>query len=97
MYLSFNISFPYKKHTKHIDYVVKTWSISKNKSLELQISKWGNSWTLFGIIISPSWYRSHSGFLFDITLFNYCMIINFYDNRHWNYEEGRWCRDDEYD
>lgn len=95
MYLSFNISFPYKKHKKHIDYVVKTWSISKNKSLELQISKWGHSWTLFGIRISPSWYRSHSGFEVELELFNYAMIVNFYDNRHWNYEEGRWCRDDE--
>jgi hypothetical protein len=95
MYLSFNISFPYKKQKKQIDYVEKTWSISKNKSLELQISKWGHSWTLFGIIINPSWYRSHSGFMIELEVFNYAMIVNFYDNRHWNYEEGRWCRDDE--
>ena len=68
MYLSLNISFPYKKLKKQIDYVVKTWSLSKNKSLELQISKWGNSWTLFGISISPSWYRSHSGFEVELEI-----------------------------
>jgi len=39
MYLSFSISFPYKKRKEQVDYLEKTWSISKNKSLELQISK----------------------------------------------------------
>jgi hypothetical protein len=95
MYFSFNISFPYKKHNKQTDYVVKAWSISKNKSLELQISKWGHSWTLLGITITPSWYRSHSGVEIELELFNRAMIINFCDNRHWNYKEGRWCKEDE--
>ena len=97
MYLSFSISFPYKKQRKQIDYVEKTWRLFENKSLELQISSWATSWTLIGLSVNPSWYRSHSGLMLELELFNYSMIINFLDNRHWNYQEGRWCKEGEDD
>jgi hypothetical protein len=90
MYLSLQFSFPYKKHISVKDYFFKEYSISKNKSLEIQISKWGHSYTLFGITIRPSWYQDHSGFMVDVTLFNISFIANLYDHRHWDYEKGKW-------
>jgi hypothetical protein len=60
MYLSFNITFPYKKQKGQKDYIEKTYFITKNKSLEIQLSKWGDGYTLFGLIINPSWYQDHS-------------------------------------
>lgn len=92
-----NISFTYKKQKEAKDYVEKTWKVSTNKSLGLQITKWGSSWTLFCVDIIPSWYRSHSGLLIELGLFGYSLIIDFHDNRHWNYYEGRWCKEDEND
>lgn len=96
MYLSFSISFPYRKEQKQVDYFEKTYAISKNKSLEIQVSRWGNGYTLFGLIVSPSWFRSHSGLMIELELLNRAIIINFCDNRHWNYQEGRWAKPEEY-
>lgn len=90
IYLRFSLSWPYKKQKSQIDYVEKTWTITKNKSLELQISKWGHSWTLIGIEFRPSMYQSHSGLFLELELFNYSIILNFCDNRHWDYKEGKW-------
>jgi hypothetical protein len=96
MYLSFNISFPYKiRKPKNITYFDKEYSITKNKTLEVQVIKFAHSYTLFCLILNPSWYQSHSGFFFEFTLFNYSISIDFHDNRHWNYDEGRWCTEDE--
>jgi hypothetical protein len=95
MYFSFSISFPYKIQKDQIDYIEKTYVITKNKSLEIQLSKWGNGYTLFGIRIIPSWYRSHSGLEIELELFNYSLIINFCDNRHWDYQKGTWSTEDE--
>lgn len=95
MYLSFNISFPYKKQKSQKDYVEKTYAITKNKSLEIQVSKWGHSYTLVGLMIRPSWYSSHSGLMIELEMFNYALIVNFCDNRHWDYEEGCWEKYDE--
>ena len=95
MYFSFSISFPYKIQKDQIDYIEKTYVITKNKSLEIQLSKWGTGYTLFGISINPSWYRSHSGLKIELELFNYSLIINFCDNRHWDYQKGTWSTEDE--
>lgn len=95
MYFNFSISFPYRRQKEQVDYFEKTYSISKNKSLEIQISKWGHSFTLLGLEVRPSWYQSHSGLMIEFELFNYSLIINLCDNRHWNYQEGRWYKEGE--
>ena len=90
MYLSLNISFPYKIQKQQVDYIEKTYNITKNKSLEIQLSKWGHSYTLIGLSIRPSWYQCHAGLMMEFELFNHSLIINFLDNRHWDYEKGCW-------
>lgn len=95
MYFSFIISFPYKKQKEQVDYIEETYNITKNKSLEIQLSKWGNGYTLLGLSIKPSWYRDHSGLMIELELFNYSLILNFCDNRHWDDEKGTWSTKDE--
>ena len=96
MYLSFSFSFPYRKSKDQVDYFERTYKITENKSLEIQVSKWGYGYTLFGLTINPSWFRSHSGLEIGIDLFNWSLIVNLCDNRHWNFKEGRWCTPEEY-
>jgi hypothetical protein len=36
--------------------------------------------------------QSHAGLDIDFGLLGYCFHFNFYDNRHWNYTEGRWMK-----
>ena len=34
--------------------------------------------------------QSHGGLYFDLGLLGYSVSFNFYDNRHWNYQAGRY-------
>lgn len=36
--------------------------------------------------------QSHAGVNFEIGVLGYCFHFNFYDNRHWNIEAGRYYR-----
>lgn len=93
----FDLTIPYRKRFPQKDYVEKTWVLSKNKSLEVQISKWGMGYTLIGLDFHIRPFQSHSGVFAEIQLLNMSLIINFFDNRHWNYSEGRWCKPGEDD
>lgn len=33
--------------------------------------------------------------MIELEMFNYALIVNFFDNRHWDYEEGCWEKYDE--
>lgn len=87
---SFNISWPWFKPggRRQTDYIEKTWKISKHKSLEVQLSKAGNS--IIGASFSWDMKCDHAGVMLDLSLFRHFFIINFYDNRHWNYDENRY-------
>lgn len=86
---SFSIDWPwFKSIGKQIDYIEKSWKLSNNKSLEVQLSKAGKS--LFGCCFRWDVKTDHAGLFFEISLFRHFFIINFYDNRHWNYDEDRY-------
>ena len=34
--------------------------------------------------------RDHSGLMIEAGLFGYSCLVNFHDNRHWNYVSNRW-------
>lgn len=87
IYLGFALSWPFK-HISQKDYIEKCWKISKNKSLEVQLSRGGN--VLIGFNIRASTREDHAGLMFEVELLRHFFIINFYDNRHWNDEEGRY-------
>lgn len=91
---SFNISWPwFKSSDRQVDYIEKTWKLSKHKSLEIQFSKAGNS--LIGAILDWSMRCDHAGLMVEFSLFRHFFIINFYDNRHWNYEKDRYVNYDD--
>lgn len=92
---SFNISWPWFKTPWALqkDYIEKTYRLSKHKSLEIQLSKAGNS--LIGLSVDWSICRDHAGLMIDLSLFRHFFIINFYDNRHWNHEKNRYVNYDD--
>jgi len=88
IYLGFTLSWPFKDISQK-DYIVNTWKISKNKSLEVQFSRGGNSLLGADIHFAP-FGRDHAGLMLEIELFRHFFIINLYDNRHWDYENNCW-------
>lgn len=60
-----------------------------HKYIELEIYK---DSTLVSFMINWSVRQSHAGLDIDIGLCGYNVHFNFYDNRHWNVDEGRWMR-----
>lgn len=89
-YFGFDISWPYKINKKIIDILYKDYSISKNKAIEIQLSKFGNSFTIIGFDFGLHPYQSHGGLRISIDLLGYSFIIKIYDKRHWDYETGTW-------
>lgn len=68
----------------------KPISFLKHKAVSLQVSKF-NSGELFGFDFAFSWRgEDHAGLFIDWTLFDYSVIFNFYDTRHWNYDKNCW-------
>lgn len=90
MWIGFKIRFPYKKQINQSTYICKDFSLTKNKSLEIQVSTWGNAYTLIGFDFCITRYQSHAGISLELELLNKSLIINFYDNRHWDYDKGEW-------
>lgn len=89
IYLGFELTWPwFKSLGRQKDYIEKTWNITKNKSLEIQLSKANN--TLIGFTFRWDTQCDHAGVMLDLSLFRYFFIINFHDNRHWNDEKGRY-------
>jgi hypothetical protein len=41
------------------------------------------------------WGQDHAGPLLMLDLFNYGVVLNWYDKRHWSYEKGTWHTDDD--
>ena len=91
----FRLSWPYKIRQKQKEYFEREWSVSKNKALSIQISKWGIGYTLIGIYFMLSHRTSHAGLNLEIELFNRSFYLNFFDKRHWDYESGEWEKYDE--
>lgn len=88
------LRWPTKKWNLSKDYFCKTWVLSKNKAFEIQATNWNNG-TIFEFRFDWSRCQDHAGVQLELGLFNRGIIFNFYDRRHWNYEEGRYQTDEE--
>lgn len=83
---AFNICHPYEVDFKN--YWCKFWETPfKHKFIELEVH---NTQTLIGCNFLWTTRRDHAGVDIQLSLFGICVHFNFYDNRHWNHEEGRW-------
>lgn len=65
-------------------FVAKSFAITKNKTLEIQITQWSN---IFQIGLNLGWTRKcdHAGLRFNIEILGFYVGIEFTDNRHWDY------------
>ena len=86
--ISFSIFNPYSKdffdHIYH-----KTWTITKNKSFEIEIYK--QDQTFLDIDIDACFIgKDHAGIGIVLGLFSYVFCAKIYDNRHWDYDNNKW-------
>lgn len=77
------------------NYVCKNRAITKNKSLELQISRMSDPIAYFQFDIGWTRQGDHCGFSIRIELWKLFIDFNIRDNRHWNWEAGRFMIDGE--
>lgn len=92
MRLSFNILNPFYKDSDYAgrDFVYKHWTLSENKSAEIQISKF-EVYHLIDINIDLHWWGSdHAGPQIDLNLWGFMFNIKIYDHRHWHMENHCW-------
>ncbi len=82
---SFNIRNPYSQQSKNL--WSKMWYVYTNKYAELEVYK---DSSLLSFNFSWTIRQSHAGLDIEFGLLGYCVHFNLYDNRHWNYTEGRW-------
>ncbi len=66
----------------------KTIQLSKNKSFEVQLSKWEpTSW--FDVHFKWDFNVDHCGPMFSIEVYKVYFCIQIYDHRHWNHDANR--------
>ena len=84
--LSLTLMNPWGKRWSNI------WSRSyktpfENKFLELEVFK---DTTVVSFMFRLATRQSHGGLMIELGLLGYSLSFNFYDNRHWSYELGRY-------
>lgn len=84
--IHFNLKNPFSNRWETIFCLEKI--VSENKSAEIQLTK-DNS--IIGFGINLTFRQSHAGLMLDISLLGYNLIIHYYDTRHWDYENNKWC------
>jgi hypothetical protein len=68
--------------------------LTKHKHFEAEY--YYSGYFLFKFMVDTSWRaEDHAGPEFELTLFGYSVRYKLYDNRHWNYEHGRWMTEQE--
>lgn len=82
----FNIRNPFSDRWKCI-YVRSGVTPFKNKFWEFQFDECDD---IVGFEFRLTTRQDHAGLFLTASLLGYEVIFNFYDNRHWNSEEGRW-------
>jgi hypothetical protein len=84
---NFNLRNPwYKEWSENL--FSKAYSTPfKHKCIELECYKDGH---LLTFMFNWTICRDHAGLDIELGLFGYNVHFQFYDNRHWNVEEGRW-------
>ena len=87
--IDFSLWLPIKRR-KQTDYVEKVYSLTKNKSLEVQVSSWMDIWPIIGFGFRWSRKTDHAGFLIEFELLGLSAMVHFYDNRHWNDSTNSW-------
>lgn len=93
MYFNINIShYFFRSVFKNLFH--KSWDLSKNKNLEIQVIY--NSRMLFLIEANLMFGgRDHGGLELCLGLFGLELLMEMPDRRHWNNEQNRWETEEE--
>ena len=86
IYFGLNITNPWSKRWANVWNKVYDTPF-KNKFVEVERFKDN---TIVSFTFRLTTRQDHAGLMIDAGLFGHSFMINFYDNRHWNSEEGRW-------
>lgn len=66
-----------------------TWSLSHNKTFELQLSRYAFNW--LELQVDLNWRQTdHAGPWIMLNLFGWTVDIRIYDNRHWDDTTNTW-------
>ena len=82
-------NFFVKQHSFH-NLANKTFSVTENKTIELECYR--QTQMLFEFDFFWHSKADHPGLNMTVFLFCHALSFNFYDNRHWNNKENRWCK-----
>lgn len=78
------------------DYIVYNKHLFGHKYLEVQFSRWGQMTDLFAITLDTAIKgQDHAGVRLHLDILGYGLVIDFHDNRHWDYENNTWEKYDE--
>ena len=77
------------KHKPFKNIWTRAWKVSKNKTLEVQIYRYG--YNLAELTVDTYWQgEDHAGPRFDLGIFGWYFTVNLHDNRHWDFVKGCW-------
>lgn len=87
---SFSITNPWSKDEPDPLSWFACYSLTANKSLEVQFSKMSN-YEWFRIDLDLNFRgKDHAGPEFLLNIFGWEFVIKIYDHRHWDYTLGSW-------
>ena len=79
--INISVYYPFKRSNYH-NSKCKTYTVSKNKQLELQYN--GASASIITIAAAYSYAVDHGGLFLELGILGKNISLNLYDNRHWN-------------
>lgn len=84
----FSIANPFK-HLPWRDLYQDSWSLTKNKTLEIGFFR--HAWNIFELAIDLRWKgRDHAGPKIDIGILGWQACVSIVDNRHWSSANHDW-------
>ena len=72
-----------------IDLICKGWRVTKNKGFEIQLSLM-EDWAWFNLHFEITRRKDHAGIDFTFEIPFVFFNMNFYDSRHWNFDNNAW-------
>lgn len=91
IYINFYLLNPWKKGLEYKNLYHKLVKVTKHKSIYIELLHTKTTLIGFCVDIHP-FKTSHAGFDVNFALFGYSLQIEFFDNRHWNFEKDCWER-----
>ena len=89
IYFNFYLLNPWKKGLTYKKLFSNLTKVTENKSLYIELLQTHSTLIGFCVDIHPV-KSSHAGFDVNFALFGYSLQIEFFDERHWNFNEDRW-------